>query len=216
MKTKMSPVWVWIVTSLLVILIWGAYWFCITQWGDMTKRGQFGDMFGALNTLFAGFAFAGLVFTIFSQQQQIGETERQQHEDRRLQSEQVRLMTAQVDALREQLRLIQEAGLPALQTIRSTNVGGDLEMRFKSVGGAFVIKNCEVAELQNFKSARFPQGLITPGQPIDITVAATGDTGMANLPRDFSFSLDYITPNRLEGRIRFKVQGTNAIQVLEP
>jgi hypothetical protein len=173
-------------------------------------------MFGALNTLFAGFAFAGLVFTIFSQQQQIGDAERQQHEDRTLQIEQIKLMTAQVDALREQLRLIQEAGLPALQFVRSFNCGGDLKMSFKSVGGAFGIKNCEVAGLQNFKNPQWPQGLITPGQPIDITVAATGGAGMANLPRDFSFSLDYITPNRLEGKIRFKVVGTTAIQVLEP
>lgn len=29
------------------------------------KRGEFGDMFGSINTLFSGLAFGGIIYTIF-------------------------------------------------------------------------------------------------------------------------------------------------------
>jgi hypothetical protein len=34
---------------------------------EMEARGQFGDMFGVVNTLFTGLAFAGLIYTILLQ-----------------------------------------------------------------------------------------------------------------------------------------------------
>jgi len=34
---------------------------------DIAERGTFGDMFGGLNTVFAGFAFAGLIVAILMQ-----------------------------------------------------------------------------------------------------------------------------------------------------
>lgn len=55
---------------------WGT-WFYLTKeaWGvdapgteRLAKFGQFGDTFGSLNTLFAGLAFTGVVFTIYRQQ----------------------------------------------------------------------------------------------------------------------------------------------------
>lgn len=38
---------------------------------DWTTRGQFGDMFGIVNSLFSGLAFSGLIYTIFLQQQEL-------------------------------------------------------------------------------------------------------------------------------------------------
>lgn len=62
---------------------WGKYiiWACISVvvimaiayitisyvFSKMDERGQFGDMFGVLNALFSGLAFAGLVITIRQQ-----------------------------------------------------------------------------------------------------------------------------------------------------
>ena len=48
---------VWVASFLLIYL-------CIDDWG---VRGQFGDLFGAVNALFSGLAFAGLVITIIQQ-----------------------------------------------------------------------------------------------------------------------------------------------------
>lgn len=58
------------------ILIWLIYLFggiCAHYWlgYGMTTLGQTGDMFGALNTLFTGLTFAGLVFTIYLQRIEI-------------------------------------------------------------------------------------------------------------------------------------------------
>lgn len=37
------------------------------QLDSWTDRGTFGDMFGAVNTLFSGLAFAGVIYAIFLQ-----------------------------------------------------------------------------------------------------------------------------------------------------
>jgi len=42
----------------------------ISPW-DMEKRGQFGDMFGALNAAFSGLAFCGIIYTIFLQRKEL-------------------------------------------------------------------------------------------------------------------------------------------------
>ena len=38
---------------------------------DWPTRGQFGDVFGAVNALFSGFAFAGLIYTVFLQREEL-------------------------------------------------------------------------------------------------------------------------------------------------
>lgn len=62
-----------------VVLLWVA-WLLIIPWliSDWAHRGIAGDMFGGLNTLFTGLAFAGLVFTIFLQKTQLKEAEDEQ------------------------------------------------------------------------------------------------------------------------------------------
>jgi hypothetical protein len=42
-----------------------------TQLPDWTTRGTFGDMFGAVNTLFSGLAFAGVIYTILLQGEEL-------------------------------------------------------------------------------------------------------------------------------------------------
>ena len=60
------------VTILLVIVVWSAsgliIYYASDNWGD---RGTMGDMFGAVNSLFSGLAFAALLLTIFQQRQEI-------------------------------------------------------------------------------------------------------------------------------------------------
>jgi hypothetical protein len=70
----------------LVFAIWASYWLivrCVFA-GDVGKSGQFGDTFGALNTLFAGWAFVAVLATMIQQWQQIGEAKREQEADREL------------------------------------------------------------------------------------------------------------------------------------
>ena len=52
---------VWFFSGLAII-------YFIDYWGD---RGTFGDLFGAVNALFSGLAFAGLLYSLFENKKQI-------------------------------------------------------------------------------------------------------------------------------------------------
>ena len=60
-----TVVWILVITGVL----YGGCWFGVIHFiesnsdGTWTNRGQFGDMFGAVNALFSGLAFAGIIFT---------------------------------------------------------------------------------------------------------------------------------------------------------
>lgn len=64
------------------------YWLIIRGafGGDMARSGQFGDTFGALNTLFTGLAFGVVLATLILQGRQIEENRRDVEEERRLNS----------------------------------------------------------------------------------------------------------------------------------
>lgn len=56
-----------------VIIIWVLSGVIIYYLGsNWTDRGTIGDMFGAVNALFSGFAFAALIYTIILQREEIG------------------------------------------------------------------------------------------------------------------------------------------------
>lgn len=52
---------IWILSAILIL-------YGLDDWAD---RGTFGDLFGAVNALFAGLAFAGLIYTILLQKQDL-------------------------------------------------------------------------------------------------------------------------------------------------
>jgi hypothetical protein len=85
----------------LIFSIWLAYpYLLISPWaksffpqGDWARRGVIGDSFGALNTLFAGLALAGLVANLYLQSVQLKKLEKKEqgNEDQ---------LATQVEALR--------------------------------------------------------------------------------------------------------------------
>ncbi len=61
-----------ILLTIAIIIIWALSGILIyTMTPDWSTRGTFGDMFGAVNALFSGFAFAGLIYTIILQREEI-------------------------------------------------------------------------------------------------------------------------------------------------
>ena len=61
---------------ILVVIVgggWAATWFLMIAYvpGDSMGRGEFGDMFGVFTSLMSGLTFAGLVYTILLQRQQM-------------------------------------------------------------------------------------------------------------------------------------------------
>lgn len=59
-----------IAAVLLVIGLWLFAYFSL-RGREATDRGTFGDMFGAVNALFSGLAFAGIIITIFLQSNEL-------------------------------------------------------------------------------------------------------------------------------------------------
>ncbi len=60
-------------TLIVFIVIFVVYFLFVRQiYSDMDKRGQFGDMFGALNAMFSGLAFLGIIYTITLQREELG------------------------------------------------------------------------------------------------------------------------------------------------
>ena len=71
-NTKSEPLWPFVVTVVAVAAIVAGYG--VALFGllpDWTQRGQFGDMFGALNTAFSGLAFAALAYTLNLQRKEL-------------------------------------------------------------------------------------------------------------------------------------------------
>lgn len=60
------------VLAAIVLVVWAlagiVLYSVLPSW---TERGQFGDMFGAINCLFSGLAFAGVIYTIYLQRHEL-------------------------------------------------------------------------------------------------------------------------------------------------
>ena len=69
---KKSFLRIGIVSFLAVIILWLASWFLVPHylpvWSD---RGAFGDMFGVVNALFSGLAFAGILIALYMQKHEL-------------------------------------------------------------------------------------------------------------------------------------------------
>lgn len=70
--TSSRQVWSFIGVAATVVTLWAVAWgLGITFIEDWTTRGLFGDMFGAVNALFSGLAFAGVLYTIALQREEL-------------------------------------------------------------------------------------------------------------------------------------------------
>lgn len=89
-------IWILICFCILAGLLWGANWYLLTRFvGSEAGRGQFGDMFGAVNALFTAFAFAGLIYTVLLQRNQLALQQQQNVESGKTQEQ---LVQRQIDA----------------------------------------------------------------------------------------------------------------------
>ncbi|MGO4641700.1 putative phage abortive infection protein [Mesorhizobium sp. 2RAF45] len=81
----------WIIAAITVVLVvawglWAAQFWALPMLfdavPDLPSRGQWGDSFGALNALFSAFAFSAVLITLWIQQRQINDAQRDQHRQR--------------------------------------------------------------------------------------------------------------------------------------
>ena len=95
----------WIViagaVSVFVVGLWFLSWALISQGlGSPNSPENFGDMFGAINALFTGLAFAGVIVAIFMQREDLKLQQRELTESRKAQEDQVKalVIAAQINA----------------------------------------------------------------------------------------------------------------------
>ncbi|MDD2863768.1 MAG: hypothetical protein PHC99_03495 [Methylococcales bacterium] len=71
-NSKKSGIKVVIIAVIAVVGLWFVTLFVGIQFfNDWQTRGQFGDLFGSVNSLFSGLAFAALIYTIYLQRQEL-------------------------------------------------------------------------------------------------------------------------------------------------
>lgn len=63
-------IFVCLILGVIAVFFWG--WTFIDTYISKDDRGEFGDKFGAINTLFSGLAFAGLTYTVILQSRALG------------------------------------------------------------------------------------------------------------------------------------------------
>lgn len=90
----MSSIKILVALVIVVVLLWLGTPFVIAQIiSESQEQGQFGDLFGAVNALFSGLAFAGLFYTIYLQRQELA-----------LQRKELALQRLEMKGSREQLQ----------------------------------------------------------------------------------------------------------------
>jgi hypothetical protein len=99
---------IWVSSTLLIV-------FGLDNWTD---RGTFGDLFGAVNALFSGLAFAGLIYTIVLQKQDLVLQRKEIMLNRAELKKSAKAQVKSEKALEEQVEQMKIAGrLNALKTL---------------------------------------------------------------------------------------------------
>lgn len=83
---KHISVWVYVIPNVIVLGLWAlAWWFLNSNpyLNGWPERALFGEMFGAIESLFSGLAFASLIITIYLQSKELS-LQRQELEDTRM------------------------------------------------------------------------------------------------------------------------------------
>lgn len=84
----------------IVLLLWIATPFFVGHlYAKTDERGKFGDLFGTINSLFSGLAFAGLFYTVHLQAKQL----RIQNMELKVQRQELRLQREEMKASRTEL-----------------------------------------------------------------------------------------------------------------
>jgi hypothetical protein len=86
-----------------VLVLWVAWWFVVPAlYPQPDRQSQIGEMFGSLNTLFAGFAVTGVAIAIFLQRDELALQREELRHTRAVMDEQRAQLEAQADSMRRQ------------------------------------------------------------------------------------------------------------------
>ena len=183
----------------VIVALWLLFWLVVVSaplLDGWSERGQFGDMFGALNALFSGLALAGVIYALRLQMQELAlqreEMQQSREELKRTadaQAAQVQLLTRQVAAMEDSLRAENERRrretAPRFRFTGAPETGGVRRIGLENHGAE--ITSLEAASLGAYSVRLEPRDLL--GHQQVLTAITTG--GPAPLPNETSFILQY-------------------------
>lgn len=148
---------IWVGTSLVIIGLWFLYPFIISSiYLDVEEQGLFGDMFGALNALFSGLAFLGLIYAILLQkedlQNQIAEMASQRVEMEKTSNAvamQAQLMLEQIELQKEREQLRRKRNKPYFGRFKIRNVEDDNGHNLYTIYAKYDADKCGTIELES-------------------------------------------------------------------
>ena len=130
-KTSFWPLAVAILVIFAICAGYGAVAICFNQY-SWEVRGQFGDVFGALNAFFSGLAFAGVIYAIMLQREELALQREEMRLSREAQEELHDVTALQLRHLRESAELEKKRRRIAAQPIISfSSRAWDGPTRFK-------------------------------------------------------------------------------------
>ena len=130
----------------IAVALWLCAWiFPLIFIKDYQTRGQFGDMFGAANSLFSGLAMVGVVYAVFLQTKEIEAQRQEQQANEQFRRAQLDALNLNVQTLNNQLHLAKAASAPAIQwrAMLSTVLGGS-RYDFINRGGRMIITKVRI------------------------------------------------------------------------
>lgn len=120
-----------------IVLAWAFSVIIITLFVDREFRGVAGDMFGAVNSLFSGFAFAGIIYTIGVQRQELQE----QQKAILMQTEELTLQRKAIEMQNEELRMQREEAARSADQLESQRKLMNLQIVMTTVNDLIKSKN---------------------------------------------------------------------------
>lgn len=105
--TKVRSLWNWFIIGALIILgLWAGSGYVIYRFlPDSQGHGTFGDMFGAINALFSGLAFLGVIIAIILQKRELELQRAEIRYARKAQEDSARALKSQMEAAHLHVRI---------------------------------------------------------------------------------------------------------------
>jgi len=148
-----------LIAVLLIVVLFPVYFFSIEYfYPQMTERGQFGDMFGALNALFSGLAFLGVIYAILLQRSELELQRKELKLTRREMERSAKAQEGSEKALHIQSeslsRTTDQAFTPYIALghddtgqMHIKNLGKGIALNIAFAPGAHIIKNISLANI---------------------------------------------------------------------
>ena len=131
-----------------VFIIWVVYQIIVMLVDRPNDVGGYGDLFGGLNALFAGLAFAALIYAILLQTKELSLQREELNHTREELAQQTRVISAQLEAMQSSMNFQIEKesrdSEPVISCMRGRATGGHKNLRIINVGARITDMEIEI------------------------------------------------------------------------